>query len=83
MPIGEVCIRDVVIADRKMTVQEAAQLIRRHHVGNLVVVEEGAGDRRIPVRIVTDRDIVLRVVTAALNPATGASWDHFRGRSRS
>lgn len=70
MPIGEVCVRDVVIADKDMTVQEAALLMRRHHVGNLVVVEEGAGGRRIPVGIVTDRDIVLSVVARTLNPAT-------------
>jgi CBS domain-containing protein len=70
MAIGEVCVRDVVFADEDMMVREAAQLMRRHHVGNLVVVEEGAGGRRTPVGIVTDRDIVLSVVATALDPAT-------------
>jgi CBS domain-containing protein len=69
MPIGDVCVRDVVIAEKKTTIQEAAQLMRQHHVGNLVVVEKGSGKRRIPVGIVTDRDIVVSVVATALDAA--------------
>jgi CBS domain-containing protein len=61
MRIGEICIRDVVCADRNTPVQEAAQLMRSHHVGNVVVVDNRAGGR-IPVGIVTDRDIAVGVV---------------------
>ncbi len=69
MPIGDVCMRDVVVATKDATVQEAAVLMRRHHVGDLVVVEERADGRKIPVGIVTDRDIVVSVVAPTLNAA--------------
>ena len=69
MPIGDVCMRDVVVATKDATVQEAAALMRRHHVGDLVVVEERADGRKIPVGIVTDRDMVVSVVAPTLNAA--------------
>jgi CBS domain-containing protein len=69
MPISDVCVRDVAIGSKDMTVQEAAQLMRRHHVGNVVVAEEGPSGRKVPVGIVTDRDIVVSVVATALDPA--------------
>jgi CBS domain-containing protein len=68
MPIGEICIRDVVIAQRDVTVKDAAHLMRRHHVGNLVVAEEGTNGNRVPVGIVTDRDIVVSVIATGLDP---------------
>ncbi len=61
MPIGEFCNREVVFATRKTKVIEAAQLMRRYHVGDLVVVDEVDG-KRVPVGIVTDRDIVIEIV---------------------
>lgn len=67
MAVGEICNREVVIAQSALSVVAAAQLMRTHHVGDLVVVEE-QGDRRHPVGIVTDRDIVVEVVAAGVNP---------------
>lgn len=61
MRVGEFCNRDVVIVSKDTQVLEAAQLMRSHHVGDLVVVEERAG-KRIPVGIITDRDIVVEVI---------------------
>ena len=69
MPIGEVCNREVVIVQPGETVLEAAQIMRRHHVGDVVVVEERGG-RRVPVGIVTDRDLVLEVMAPQIDPAT-------------
>jgi CBS domain-containing protein len=68
MPIGEVCVREVLVAPKSTTVQEAARLMRHHHVGNLVVVDAPNG-HRIPTGIVTDRDIVISVVATKLDPA--------------
>ena len=67
MAVGEICNREVVIAKKTLSVVDAAQLMRQHHVGDLVVVEEKNG-RRHPVGIVTDRDIVVEVVAAGVNP---------------
>lgn len=67
MAVGEICNREVVIAEKSLSVTEAARLMRTHHVGDLVVVEESEGRRR-PVGIVTDRDVVVEVVAAGVNP---------------
>lgn len=67
MPVGEICNREVVIAEKSLSVIEAARLMRTHHVGDLVVVEV-RDDRKHPVGIVTDRDIVVEVVAAGVNP---------------
>ena len=66
MPIGDVCIRDVVVASRETTARKAARLMAENHVGNLVVVED-IGGRRVPVGIITDRDIVRNVVAEGLD----------------
>lgn len=68
MAIGEICNREVVVVTRETPVVEAAQLMRHHHVGDVVVVLEEAG-LRTPVGILTDRDIVVEVVAAGLDPA--------------
>lgn len=68
MPIGDICVREVVIAMRDTTVQEAARLMRENHVGDLLVVDRANG-RRTPLGIVTDRDIVVAVVALDLDPA--------------
>jgi len=62
MPIGEMCNREVVIVSKETSILEVAQLMRQHHVGDVVVVVEEQGGRRIPVGIVTDRDIVIEIV---------------------
>ncbi|MDZ7595258.1 MAG: CBS domain-containing protein [Thiobacillus sp.] len=67
MAVGEICNREVVIAEKTFSVVDAALLMRKHHVGDLVVVEEKNG-RKHPVGIVTDRDIVVEVVAAGVNP---------------
>lgn len=67
MEIGKLSILDTVCCSRDESVQGAALLMRKHHVGDLVVVEEPDGER-IPVGIVTDRDIVVSVIALGLDP---------------
>jgi CBS domain-containing protein len=67
MNIGEVCNRTVVVARRQTPLSEAAHLMREHHVGSLVVVDED-GKGRVPVGIVTDRDLVVAVVAEGADP---------------
>ena len=66
MPIGEICNREVIIVQRDDTVLQAAKLMRQHHVGDLLVVEERGG-RRVPVGIVTDRDLVVEIIAPELD----------------
>jgi CBS domain-containing protein len=74
MPIGEICVRDTVVCGRNTTILEAAQLMRQHHVGDLVVIEESEG-KRIPVGILTDRDIVLSVVSLKIDSSVFSVGD--------
>jgi CBS domain-containing protein len=67
MTAGEYCNREVIIVEPTISVTEAAVLMRRHHVGDLVVVEKEGGQAR-PVGIVTDRDIVIEVVAQKIDP---------------
>jgi CBS domain-containing protein len=63
MTVGEVCKRNVVIAVKNETIVDAANHMRTGHVGDLVVVETQQ-NRRVPVGIITDRDIVVGAVAA-------------------
>ena len=78
MAIGELSIREVVIAPRETSVLEAAKLMRQHHVGDIVVTDE-AGGRCVPVGIVTDRDIVLEVLAQELDAASLSVGDIMTG----
>jgi len=59
--VGEFCNREVVVAGREITVADAAKLMRRHHVGDIVIVENEEGPP-VPVGILTDRDIVVELL---------------------
>lgn len=61
MSVGEMCNREVVVVGKDETVAEAVRLMRLHHVGDVVVVEERGGVR-VPVGILTDRDIVIEIL---------------------
>lgn len=66
MNIGEYCNRDVIIMNGDESVRTAAELMRTHHVGDVILVEERDG-LRIPVGIVTDRDLVVEVMAPGLD----------------
>lgn len=62
--IADVLTPNPVTVEATQTVREAARAMRTGDIGDVVVVEDGR-----PVGIVTDRDIVVRVL------ATGGSPD--------
>ena len=68
MPIGEICVREVIVAPTDTTIQDAAHLMRQHHVGNVLIVDRANGHGQ-PVGIVTDRDITISVVATKLDPS--------------
>lgn len=69
MPISEICNREVVIVKSNDSALEAALVMRQHHVGDVLVVEERGGSR-VPVGIVTDRDLVVEIMAPQLDPST-------------
>ena len=66
MKAGELCNRNVVTAEPDMSIAQAAELMRSHHVGCLVVVRENEG-RVEPAGIVTDRDIVVELLAKGIS----------------
>ena len=65
MSVGKLCVRTVVTAQPEETITTAAKRMAHDSVGTLVVVEE-----RRPVGIITDRDLVVRVLAEEKVPTT-------------
>ena len=61
MLLKEFCTTDVAWCTRDTTVLEAARLMREKHLGDLVIVDD-PDDELAPVGLITDRDIVVKVV---------------------
>lgn len=67
MPVSDLCNRNVVTIDKDASVWQAADLMRTLHVGDVVVVEE-RDQQRLPVGIVTDRDVVVEILAEEVDP---------------
>jgi CBS domain-containing protein len=61
MTVGKFCNREVIIADKDCSIAEIAKLMRKYHVGDVILVT-GSGDQARPVGILTDRDIVIELI---------------------
>jgi len=66
MNAGEICNREVIVAYRDTNLFDAAKLMRDHHVGSLVVVADRHPDR-VPIGIVTDRDLIVAVIAKGVD----------------
>ena len=78
MNIGEVCKRNVATTVARASLADVAKLMRENHVGSVIVVDPPGS--RIPVGIVTDRDIVVEAVAADLD-ARGLSAGEVMSRN--
>lgn len=74
MPVSECCNVDVVCCDADTAVTDVAGLMRKHHVGDVVVTEDQNG-RRVPVGIVTDRDIVIETIALQVDATAFTAGD--------
>lgn len=74
MPISECCSRNVVSCNSDTTLEQAAALMRKHHIGDLVVLDRSSKPEQ-PVGMLTDRDIVIETVAVGLDPATFTAGD--------
>jgi len=73
MRIADLCRRDVVTASPSTSLVELARLMRKSHVGSVLIVAE-PGKRKL-AGIVTDRDIVIEVLAMGLNPFAVTAGD--------
>lgn len=74
MPINECCKLDVVCCDPELSLPDTAALMRKHHIGDVIVVEARSGTRT-PVGIVTDRDIVVETMALQLDATLFTAGD--------
>jgi len=65
--VNSVCNHNVAMIEANTGIVEAAARMRTEHVGDLIVVEH-RGARRIPIGILTDRDIVVSIVGSGAAP---------------
>lgn len=66
MSVGRICSREVDTAEPDESVRVCAQRMGTRDVGTLVVLDES----RKPLGILTDRDVVVRVVGPGMDPET-------------
>lgn len=66
MSVSKHCNYKVVTGTGDQGIAEIARLMREHHIGDVIIVEQGI-DCAVPVGILTDRDIALRVVAEGLD----------------
>lgn len=66
MNIADICTRELVMADKNASLQQAATLMRQHHVGTLVIVANAAEGMQA-VGMVSDRDIAIEAVARGLD----------------
>ena len=71
MMLSSLCTLDPVCCQRSTTAREAAVLMREHHLGDLVVVDDIDEDR-VVVGVITDRDLAVDVMARGLDPAKTA-----------
>lgn len=61
MKAGDICNHHVVTVSPEDSIKRAAELMREHHVGDVVVAQRSGGFLT-PLGILTDRDIVVEVI---------------------
>lgn len=67
MNVERIYTRDVVRAPRSTSIGQAAELMRRHNVGLLLVTEESPQEYQA-IGVVTDRDLVVGPLAEGLGP---------------
>ena len=66
MPVSETCNCEAVVMQRDDTALDAAKLMRRYRVADVLVVEDRNG-ARIPVGVITERDLVFEIMAPELD----------------
>jgi CBS domain-containing protein len=65
--VGDYCKQPVVSVVPKDSPHHAARQMRKHHVGDVVVVQQRGGVL-LPIGIVTDRDLAIEILASDTDP---------------
>src|SRR4051794_9579361 len=63
----------LAVCTAEWPVEQIAQLMVQHRCGEIPVVDDV--DRKVPIGVVTDRDIVCRLVAKGRNPLDATAYD--------
>lgn len=63
MRVGDICTRDPVCVGGHASLTDVARTMRTAHVGAVIVIDERGG-HRVPLGVLTDRDVVVGVLAA-------------------
>lgn len=63
MKLKKVMQKSVVTIQPTGSVKEVAQLMKKKHVGSVIVVDKMNGKERTPIGMITDRDITLAIAS--------------------
>ncbi len=74
MKVSDIYSRETIVAHMQDTVKDAAALMLRYNVGSLIVAEDDSTGKK-PVGMITDRDIVLKVIAPGLLPSETLTKD--------
>jgi CBS domain-containing protein len=69
MTIASICTHKVITVDRKIDIAAAASVMRDNHIGYLIVTDARSGGST-PIGVITDRDIVVKVMAKDVDPHT-------------
>lgn len=69
MPTSSLYHTHVAVISKDASIEEAAKVMRDHHVGSVVVVESSSKGGLEPVGLLTDRDIVIELISQGISPA--------------
>ena len=75
MSVGAFCNREVVVATPDTGIAALARLMRHHHVGDVVIVDNSDPAKVMPLGIVTDRDLVMELLAKAVAPDSVTAGD--------
>ena len=68
MPNSHLFHTQVAVISKDASIEEAAKVMRDHHVGSVVVVESSPKGGLEPVGLLTDRDIVIELISLGISP---------------
>lgn len=66
---------NVICCGPDTPIADVASLMRRHHVGDVLVLDSQQEGARVPIGIITDRDILVETLSLGVDPKVFSASD--------
>jgi CBS domain-containing protein len=74
MTVGSICTRRIITVEVSVDIAAAAEVMRENKIGYLIVTNKANGNRT-PAGVITDRDIVVKILAKDVNPHSLTAGD--------